>query len=125
MTSEGSREIEAARLRLAAAKSQISTASKNMDLVTKMMDNAKDMSKAADEEYAEAQIMLAAAEKRWEVIDVDEDDPETTDNSKGSKNEGRYPYLLNQTTITTRILPQLLRKLVLSRTSSTRLLRSQ
>jgi len=100
MTSEGSREIEAARLRLAAAKSQISTASKNMDLVTKMMDNAKDMSKAADEEYAEAQIMLAAAEKRWEVIDVDEDDPETTDNSKGSKNEGRYPYLLNQTTIT-------------------------
>ena len=84
MASEGSREIEAARLRLAAAKSQVSTASKNMELVTKMMDNAKEMSKAADKEYAEAQIMLAAAEKRWEVIDVDVDDPESTDNSKGS-----------------------------------------
>lgn len=84
MASEGSREIEAARLRLAAAKTQVSTASKNMDLVTKMMDNAKDMSNAADKEYAEAQIMLAAAEKRWEVIDVDVDDPEPTDNDEGS-----------------------------------------
>jgi len=84
MASEGSREIEAARLRLAAAKSQVSTASKNMELVTKMMDNAKDMFNAADKEYADAQIMLAAAEKRWEVIDVDVDDPEPTDNSKGS-----------------------------------------
>lgn len=41
MASEGSREIEAARLRLAAAKSQVSTASKNLDLVTKMMEMRK------------------------------------------------------------------------------------
>lgn len=42
------------------------------------------MSNAADKEYAEAQSMLAAVEKRWEVINVDEDDPEPTVNGKGS-----------------------------------------
>jgi len=113
MTSEGSREIEAARLRLAAAKSQVSTASKNMNLVIKMMDNAKDMSNAADKEHAEAQIMLAAAEKRWEVIDVDVDDPEPTDNSKGSNKRRKVSLspqsnniiILLQTILLRQILP--------------------
>lgn len=60
---EGNREIEAARKRLAAAKSQVSIASKNMqsvkEMIAKMLDGAKVISNAAEKE-----------EKRWEVIDI-------------------------------------------------------
>ena len=55
--SEGSREIEAARKRLAAAKTQVS--------MTRTMLNA------AKKEDREATEMLKDAEKRWEVIDID------------------------------------------------------
>ena len=55
--SEGSREIEAARKRLDAAKTQVS--------MTRTMLNA------AKKEDREATEMLKDAEKRWEVIDID------------------------------------------------------
>ena len=55
--SEGSREIEAARKRLAAAKTQVSM--------------ARTMLNAAKKEEREATEMLKDAEKRWEVIDID------------------------------------------------------
>ena len=84
MTSEGSREIEAARKRLAAAKTQASAASKNMqsveEIIAKMLEGAKQMSDTAEKEVKEAEAMLEDAEKRWEVIEIDAD---TTD----SKNE--------------------------------------
>ncbi|KAL7526625.1 hypothetical protein ACHAWF_001853 [Thalassiosira exigua] len=56
---EGRREIEAAKLRLAAAKRQAS-------LVAQLLNSA-------NEEVAEAESYLAQAETRWEVIDVDDD----------------------------------------------------
>ena len=55
--SEGSREIEAARKRLAAAKTQLSMAGTMLN--------------AAKKEEREATEMLKDAEKRWEVIDID------------------------------------------------------
>ena len=55
--SEGSREIEAARKRLAAAKTQVSM--------------ARTMLNEAKKEEREATEMLKDAEKRWEVIDID------------------------------------------------------
>ena len=57
MTSEGCREIEAARKRLAAAKTQLSMAGTMLN--------------AAKKEEREATEMLKDAEKRWEVIDID------------------------------------------------------
>ena len=53
MTSEGSREIEAVRKRLAAAKTQLSM--------------ARTMLNAAEKEEKEATEMLKDAEKRWEA----------------------------------------------------------
>ena len=86
MASEGSRGIEAARKRLAAAKAQISVPSKNMEAVKVMMENAKAMSAAAEKEGKEAEAMLKDAEKRWEVIniDLDSDDDESTQKNEGS-----------------------------------------
>ena len=60
MSSEGSREIEGARKRLAAAKT--------------MMESAKALLNTAEKEYNEAQTALDEAEKRWEVIKIDDDD---------------------------------------------------
>ena len=84
MTSEGSREIEAARKRLAAAKTQASAASKNMqsveEIIAKMRENAQSLVQSSSREVKEAEAMLEDAEKRWEVIEIDAD---TTD----SKNE--------------------------------------
>lgn len=86
MASEGSREIEAARKRLAAATAQISVASKNKEAVKVMMENAKAMSAAAEKEGKEAEAMLKDAEKRWEVINIDLDsgDDESTQKNEGS-----------------------------------------
>ena len=72
MSSSGSRELlEAARKRLASAKSQVSAATKNMKAV---MASAQTMCDAADKEYKEANAALEEAEKKYEVIDIDADD---------------------------------------------------
>ena len=72
MSSSGSREVlEAARKRLASAKSQVSAASQHMKAV---MTSAQTMCDAADKEYKEAKAALEEAEKKYEVIDIDADD---------------------------------------------------
>jgi len=71
MSSSGSREVlEAARKRLASAKSQVSAASQHMKAV---MASAQSMCDAADKEYKEAKAALEEAEKKYEVIDIDAD----------------------------------------------------
>mmetsp|Transcript_14868 Transcript_14868/g.26257 ORF Transcript_14868/g.26257 Transcript_14868/m.26257 type:complete len:214 (-) Transcript_14868:122-763(-) len=67
MASEGSREIEAAKQRLAAANTQAASAAK-------MMESAIAMSEAAQKEVKVAKTCLSDAEKRWEVINVVSDD---------------------------------------------------
>mmetsp|Transcript_3874 Transcript_3874/g.6048 ORF Transcript_3874/g.6048 Transcript_3874/m.6048 type:complete len:237 (-) Transcript_3874:82-792(-) len=78
MTSEGSREIEAAKLRLATAEKQASSAVENMDsakameeMAKKNMEIALSQLDASEKEVEEAETFLKEAEKRWEVIDVD------------------------------------------------------
>jgi len=73
MSSEGGRhEIEAARKRLAAAKKLSSLAKATYD--------------AAEKEVKDAQDMLSKAEKRWEVIDIDnEPDLSSVQNEGNSK----------------------------------------
>ena len=92
MTSEGSREIEAARKRLAAAKTQSSIASTNktsaksiLEIAKKNMKNVELQLQSADIEVQVAQKMLADAEKRWEVIDIDQQEPGPTVINEGSK----------------------------------------
>ena len=91
--SEGSREIEGARLRLASAKTQASAAFKNMDSAKlmsadaqRMMETAKSMMDRADNNMKNAEAMVQSsskeveeaakclkdAEKRWEVIEIDD-----------------------------------------------------
>ena len=85
MSLEGSHEIETAKKRLAAAKSQASAATKHKEMIAKLLDSANAMSDAADNEVQEAQKMLADAEKRWEVIEIIDQDPNPTRNEGGSK----------------------------------------
>lgn len=66
MASEGSREIEAARQRLNAARAQKQSAAK-------MLESAKAMYSTAAKEVQAAETCLKGAEKRWEVIEVDDD----------------------------------------------------
>ena len=94
MASEGSREIEAARKRLAAAKSQVSASSENVqsvkEMITKMMEGAQSQLARAKKEAKEAETMLKDAEKRWEVIniDMDSDDDKTNDGGSKKKRKG-------------------------------------
>ena len=95
MSSEGSREIEAAKKRLATAKSQASFISKTLLTAKVAEESAKQMveiaknnlkkakktsneiqsqKQNADKEFKAAKKMLADAEKRWEVIAIDIDD---------------------------------------------------
>ena len=104
MASEGSREIEAARKRLVAAKAQASTAPEMTEKANTMMDAAKKsmeaaksikqsadvMAAAVDKEMKEAQKMLADAERRWEVIDIDQEGPDSAEEkNEGSNNKKR------------------------------------
>ena len=75
---DGSREqLEGARKRLAAAKTQSSLATQNIKNFLAqqkiMMDSLKASSDAAVKEVEEAQTALTNAEKKWEVIDVDQE----------------------------------------------------
>ena len=106
-SSEGRYEIEAAKLRLAAAKKQVSSAQqlasstrdmyndakrtldnakKAMDTVTKTNNMAKSHLSASTNEMEEAQSRLVEAEKRWEVIEIDDlDSPKMDDITKSKK----------------------------------------
>jgi len=94
MSSEGSREIDAARKRLAAAKTQAASASTNMESAKAMMaaaeimmTNAQSQIQSSSKELDDATIFLVEAEKRWEVIDIDEvpDSPEEKRKNKRRK----------------------------------------
>ena len=98
MSSEGSREIEAAKKRLAAAKAQVSgvsdmtkkadammeIAKKNMKAAKSMKQQADLMTVAANKEVEDAQKILADAEKRWDVIEIDQE-PDITVHEGGNK----------------------------------------
>ena len=71
MRSEGRYEIEAANQRLATANEQIASAEKSMQIAKSMMDHAKSQIQHSTKEAAAAKQALKEAEKRWEVIDVD------------------------------------------------------
>jgi len=72
-----SSETEGARKRLAAAKTQLSFASQNIKNTLAqqkiMMESLKASLDAAVKEVEEAQTALTNAEKKWEVIDVDQE----------------------------------------------------
>jgi len=84
--SEGGREVlEAARKRLATAKSKVSVSLKNVQMQQQMLDSLKSMHAADEKEYKEAQTALEEAEKKYEVISIDlDDDPEPTDKNEGN-----------------------------------------
>ena len=84
MSSEGSREIEGAKKRFAAANSQATAAATNLESAKQMLASAQSMSDAAEKERKEAKAALSAAEKRWEVINIDEDDIRSPTNNSGS-----------------------------------------
>ena len=78
MTSTDSiHEIEAARKRLAAAKTQASAAAANLtsvkEIIAKMLDSAQALCDTANDEVKEAEKFLAETEKRLEVIDIDQE----------------------------------------------------
>lgn len=95
MTSEGSREIEAARKRLTAAKTQASAASKHKEMIAKLMESANEMSNIANEEVKEAETMLKDAEKRWEVIDIEQEPDDS--HKKNDSNKRRKVSVSPQT----------------------------
>jgi len=67
MSSEGSREIEAGKKRLAAANAQSISATTMFQLANTMMETAK-------KEIEDAELFLKEAEERWNVVDGDVDD---------------------------------------------------
>jgi len=85
MSSGGSREIEAARKRLAAARIQASAAKD-------MLKSAQTLSNTADKEVQDAEQFLSEVEKRLEVIDIDSDDDDdvgTNEINDSGRNEQR------------------------------------
>ena len=89
MLSEGRHEIESARQRLAAAKTQASAASKNMEAAKLMMENAKSLLESSSKEVDAAKKCLSEAEKRWEVIEIDEEEPDDLLNNDHSRKKKR------------------------------------
>lgn len=101
---EGRREIEAAKQRLSAAKSHDNFISKTLisaktaeDTARKMLATAKKnredieaQAKSSNKEVSDAKKFLAEVEKRWEVIDVDDDNETESQNV----NEGSNKKLL-------------------------------
>mmetsp|Transcript_17190 Transcript_17190/g.37095 ORF Transcript_17190/g.37095 Transcript_17190/m.37095 type:complete len:401 (-) Transcript_17190:162-1364(-) len=101
MASEGSREIDAAKQRLALAKAQASGSSTNMECAKVVMESAKAMMETAkknienaqsqlersSKEVTEAEKLLEEAEERWGVIDIDQepDSPKKKSNYKRRK----------------------------------------
>ena len=84
--SEGSLAIEAAKQRLAAAKAQKSAASTMVQSVATALENAKKNEDLADSEVVKADAFLNEMEKRWEVIEIDDND-EIRSPSGGNKRQ--------------------------------------
>jgi len=93
MSSEGSREIEGARKRLAAANSQATASSTNLETIKQLLAHAQSMSDAAEKEKKDALTALKDAEKRWEVIDIDMDDIDASKKDSGSNKQRKVPAL--------------------------------
>jgi len=94
MSSEESREIDAARKRLSTAKVQAASASTNMESAKAMMaaaeimmTNAQSQQASTAKELEEAGEALVEAEKRWEVIDTDE----VPNSLEGNNNRRKVP----------------------------------
>ena len=92
MSSEGSREIQAAKKRLAAAKAQARSASENTARATAMLTRAaaaareaRAQAERADKEVEEAASFLAESERRWAVIDVDAPEGSPVDDAGSGK----------------------------------------
>ena len=83
---EGRREIEAAKQRLASAKSHASFISKTEETAKKMLADIQLQAVSSKKEVEDAQKFLAEAEKRWEVIDIDE---ESTSHKMSSSNQNK------------------------------------
>ena len=83
---EGSLAIEAAKQRLAAAKAQKSAASMMVQSVAAALENAKKNEDLADSEVVKADAFLIEMEKRWEVIEIDDND-EIRSPSGGNKRQ--------------------------------------
>ena len=77
----GSREIEAARKRLTAARIQASAAKD-------MLKSAQTLSNTADKEVKDAEQFLSEIEKRLEVIDIDSGDEDVTNESINDSSSG-------------------------------------
>jgi len=71
---EGRREIETAKQRLASAKSHASFISKTEATAKKMLADIQLQAASSKKEVEDAKKFLAEAEKRWEVIAIDVDD---------------------------------------------------
>ena len=90
--SEGSREIEAARKRFAAANSQASAAFTNLQSMKQMLVNAQSMYNAAEKEKKDAHSMLVEVEKRWDQY---YDSNPTTEGSNKKRKVSFSPQLNN------------------------------
>ena len=60
-------------------------------MITKMLDGAKVISNAAEKEVKEAEAMLKDTEKRWEVIDIDNEDDNTNKSRKKKRKVSLSP----------------------------------
>jgi len=93
---EGRREIEAAKQRLASAKSHEKFISKSLQSAKVVEDAAKKAREdiqlqaiSSKKEVEDAQKFLAEAESRWEVIDVDADEEGTSTQNDENSNKKR------------------------------------
>lgn len=67
------------------AKATMARATTNIETATKNMQHARSMDVAATNEVEAAEKCLAETEKRWEVIDVDQEPTDSTTNEGRSK----------------------------------------
>ena len=110
MASEGSREIEAAKRRLAAAKLQASSANqmvqsarstleslqKSIQAAKKNLHVAETQVEQTRKEVEAAEKYVAESEKRWEVIDINDEDDDNDDDPDENNLAKRRKCELNE-----------------------------
>ena len=96
MVSEGSQVIEAAKQCLAKAKSQASSAEKSVQLAEAMLEHAKSQLQCSQLEIDEAGRELKEAEKRWDVIDIDDSEDEDVSTGVNTSSKKRKVSLSPQ-----------------------------
>ena len=99
MSEGGHHEIDAAKKRLATAKATASSASTMMDSARSMAATAKKNEATAEsllnsssKEVEEAKKLLKEVEKKWMVVDVDEDDVDDSPKKNDSKKRLRRAH---------------------------------